>query len=1339
MHCIISIQLLLNLTCLFGWPAESNPGARSVSVCENPLVNSISPLSESTGKISWIDFNSLPGKTYELDYAPFGQSPDGVPEVTGISGLSHTIENLESGTRYSVFIRSNCEGEYANWNGPYLLTTHILNASTSCTLNLPIEDNNCPNEQVFPIVVNEYGGYYLGEEVFIQSVSVTMEHSWVADMSLYLESPAGSTIRLSEDHGVGEANLGSPNDPECTMTLNFTMDACSYITEDNSPYIGNFLPDEDYQQLHDGSAVSGLWKLRVCDKAQGDAGILRHVKIHFVDNICLLAPSVQIVNVFEDRAIFLLANSNCEDIRLSYGSGITEPENLASVYQDLACEDTLFLNNLDPGTEYSIFFQNLCGQDSSNWSCLYSFTTDCHQISLLEDFDEKPLCEALCGEPCLINGNWKNIDEDDGDWTVWSGPTPTNFTGPDGDVFGRGQYLYLESSAQECQDSAESILLSECLRFESNADGCDLSFWYHMMGADIGNFSLEVSLDDARTWQSLFNREGQQSSRWEQVFIDLAPFDGRVGKLRFRGQTGSGSQGDIAIDAIRFYGSSLADSSALKYFIDSDLDGYGTDAQTLCLCSSGALEGSSTNADDCNDSNPDIHPDAMEIPCNLSDENCNGMADDLPEDPPQIQMLELQDASCPGIANGVLEIAASGPFSPYTYDWGEGLPDTGRLENLPPGNYQATITDVNGCVSISNYFAVDIEETIVYHLTGLELPTCPGLDDGAITGTIIGGNGPYTYAWNTGDTTLNLDGIGNGTYLLEATDQEGCVIQSEPIVVNANETFQVGVSKKNPTCSGLATGTIQLLPFVGTPPYTYIWSSGETAQSLSGLSAGNYIATIEDASGCQVITDTILLVDPQILEVNISGLDAPSCAGGNDGSIQIRVRGGTPPYFYQWSTGQLTDDLYYLEGGFYSVTVTDFKGCQSMMENIFLEEPPAITIKLDSLAMARCPGDNSGYIGIDVSGGTPPYQYFWNTGEENTDHLENLNTGFYAVSVSDANGCKAKLNNIQITPLNDPIEIQLISIDSLKCFGDSTASIEVVCTGGSSPYWFNWNAGQEHFQSGNKDTLQGLARGTYRVTVTDVEGCTGVLTGIQVTQPPRMQYSQVSIVHNLCSEAENGAIQLTLSGGVKPYTYEWSNGMITENIGSLPAGIYQLEAEDANGCQLRTPNFTVFEEPRPTISFDMQPSSGGQNNGAANAMVDGENPPYSFLWDDNAGASTSSMATNLGPGWYSLSVTDGLACTYVDSVFIEIADAVEEGIDESRYRIFPNPATEEVHILIESTVLPSISVSGLDGRMLRTDIRRNHSGYVIDLRELPQGYYLIRIENRLFSLVKINR
>jgi len=242
-----------------------------------------------------------------------------------------------------------------------------------------------------------------------------------------------------------------------------------------------------------------------------------------------------------------------------------------------------------------------------------------------------------------------------------------------------------------------------------------------------------------------------------------------------------------------------------------------------------------------------------------------------------------------------------------------------------------------------------------------------------------------------------------------------------------------------------------------------------------------------------------------------------------------------------------------LSAGTYTVTVTDANGCV-LVESIEVTEPPELTATVTNNTPS-CAGLANGGASVQVTGGTPPYTYQWSNGAT-TPTVENLAPGTYTVQIQDANFCTI---NRTITIAASPNIQVTLDVDNMDCGETNTASITASVVGGVSPFTYAWSNG------GGGVTISNLSAGSYTVTVTDAQGCSGTATASVSASPAPI--CSIRIIQALShSGASDGILLASATNGTAPYTYAWSNGASTARIENLSAGTYTVTVTDANGC-----------------------------------------------------------------------------------------------------------------------------------------------------------------------------
>jgi len=414
---------------------------------------------------------------------------------------------------------------------------------------------------------------------------------------------------------------------------------------------------------------------------------------------------------------------------------------------------------------------------------------------------------------------------------------------------------------------------------------------------------------------------------------------------------------------------------------------------------------------------------------------------------------------------------------------------------------------------------------------------------------------------NANTTIIPMDSYSSGEQGAYYFIDDICVAPVGGCNCDSSE-LDVSVTSEDEHC-GHCDGSAMATASGGVPPYTYQWDStagGQTTSTADGLCSGTYSVTVTDDSGISAFNSVIVneIGGP---EIQVSGTDV-SCNGGSDGSATVEVTGGTPGYTYTWSNSSTTEDLPGIPAGQYEVTVTDANQCTAV-SGITISEPPLLTSVISG-SDPLCAG-NEGTADVEVSGGTPPYTYFWEPVNETSEDINGLQSGEYTVLITDANGCT--ITNSIIIDEPYPITTQISGTD-LLCYGDvSNGSAGISATGGTQPYIYSWSNG------GNTQTIVNIGAGTYTVTVTDQNGCTAE-DNITINEPPEFIVT-IPEPGWICI-GESVSLIANVSGGTPGYSYEWNNGIMEEwnNVSPGFTANYSVSATDINGCQTSA-NVTV--------------------------------------------------------------------------------------------------------------------------------------------------------------------
>ena len=416
----------------------------------------------------------------------------------------------------------------------------------------------------------------------------------------------------------------------------------------------------------------------------------------------------------------------------------------------------------------------------------------------------------------------------------------------------------------------------------------------------------------------------------------------------------------------------------------------------------------------------------------------------------------------------------------------------------------------------------------------------------------------------------------------------------------------------------------------------------------------------------------------------------PTCPNYTNGLISLSITDGQAPYEIAWSNGESGLVLGGLSAGDYGVTVTDANG-DTVSETVSLVEPPLLIAEI-SLSNDVCATENG--LSVSVEGGTAPYEYVWSDGSTDAS-IASASPGIYNVTITDAKGC----NIVATKVINEPLSVAVRTIDVI-CAGFCDGSAEAIITGGVAPFSFIWSNGNTN------QVTDLLPPGTYEVTVTDGNGCQATGSGA-VSAPEDLELS-VNVTGS-CDEDEAIVAKASATGGIPPYVFAWSNGVISETNENLErGGSYDVTVTDANGCNTQrrlnvpmTPGLILFVDSQNTACNSI-------TGGSASVEAEGGVGPYNFSWDN--GATTNSLS-DLTAGVYSVTVTDTEGCSGEASVEIQEGTSLTifpGSINSS----CPNTADGMANALVEGGTAP-YSFLWSDGQTTGTAINLLPGTYTV--------------------------
>jgi len=600
------------------------------------------------------------------------------------------------------------------------------------------------------------------------------------------------------------------------------------------------------------------------------------------------------------------------------------------------------------------------------------------------------------------------------------------------------------------------------------------------------------------------------------------------------------------------------------------------------------------------------------------------------------------DINCYGDNTGSINVTTSAvsPANPFTYVWSNGATSQ-DISGLPAGPYELMAYDANGCEHFTGATILEPQQALGITYTKTDKNCNGGPNDGAIDILVQGGTPGYSYSWSNGATSQDISALAAGTYTVTVTDSKGCTEQLSVTITQPNLLGQVAAIT-DVDCFGDATGIIGVDTYGGVLPYSYLWSSGQTSEDISLLSAGTYTLTITDGNNCTSVQPYVVAEPAAPLALSSTAIDV-ACYSDSTGSIDLTTTGGTAGYTYQWSTGlgvvlpYTSEDIVNVPTDTYTVLVTDSRGCQETLVQL-VDEPLAPLSSSPILVDILCFADLTGSIDPVIAGGTAPYSYLWSTGAT-TPTVAGLASGAYSLTVTDSKGC-TDIYNYTLSQPAAALSLALTGVDIL-CFGDATGSVTSAVDGGTPGYSYLWT------NAGTADSITNLIAANYGLTVTDNNGCT-ISDNITLIEPlaPLVLSSVVTDVD--CYGNNSGSIDLTITGGTLPYLQLWSNsGTVilidtTEDISSQYADDYEVLVTDDHGCTASLIS-TITEPAAPLAITGVVDDANcfGLNDGAIDISVTGGTTTYSYLW--SSGETTEDITAVLA-GQYTVTVTDFNGC-----------------------------------------------------------------------------------------------
>ncbi len=622
-----------------------------------------------------------------------------------------------------------------------------------------------------------------------------------------------------------------------------------------------------------------------------------------------------------------------------------------------------------------------------------------------------------------------------------------------------------------------------------------------------------------------------------------------------------------------------------------------------------------------------------------------------------------RDAGCENQPVGIANVTFNAGLAPYTWQWFKcndasfGKHDNAeQVTDLDSGKYYVTVSDFGGCKINSDTLQVktidvEVSAAIIKNIL------CKDMKEGSASASVTNAyKNSCTIIWdNISHETATCDASGNasaqndklpaGNLFVAVEDEIGCRDTTTIEITEPENKIAIALeSSSNLLCKDVPTGSASFSATNAIEPSTYTWSDGGEGASRNDLAANiDYKVVITDANGCKDSTNIELTEPDTKVEVSEVSHSEPKCYGGSDGEIEVTATGGNSGVFtYTWNGASANAKNSNIQAGEWEIIATDENGCKDTL-NFTLDQPEKIGSEFiftedgePADNIVACNGDEV-TVTVNVTGGVLPIKYYkWNDGAESSTTSITSKAGECKVVMEDSNGCMDSVLTTIVEP--EKLNLGISEKTPIACKGYS-GEIEVVPTGGTEPYSYNWSTGSTTALSGD------VKVGSYSVNVTDVNGCKTSET-YEIQEPDSIK-AKIQISAEACKDISTGNLYVNIDGGTSPFQYVWNNGSTNTTLDGLKATTYHVAITDANGCTdydtVNLANANKFSLGWTTTSVKCKDGA----DGSATVKIKNGFSPYTVKWNTGNTVTTKEKQhklTNLPKDIYHVIVVDDRGC-----------------------------------------------------------------------------------------------